>query len=59
MSDNARIGVVDSNGRIHAMDNLYVGGSSINPTIDHASPTLLAVMLIQRLARKLVNERRK
>jgi len=56
MSDNPRTGVVDSNGRVHGIDNLYVGGSSIYPTSGHANPTLLAVMLALRLAQKLVNE---
>ena len=56
MSDNPRTGVVDSNGRVHGISNLYVGGSSIYPTSGHANPTLLAVMLALRLAKKLLNE---
>jgi len=27
MSDNPKTGVVDSNGRVHGINNLYVGGS--------------------------------
>lgn len=56
MSDSPRTGVVDSDGRVHGISNLYVGGSSIYPTSGHANPTLLAVMLALRLAKKLLNE---
>lgn len=50
MSDNPRQGVVDSNGRVHGVDNLYVAGSSIFPTIGDANPTLTIVALTLRLA---------
>jgi choline dehydrogenase-like flavoprotein len=56
MSNNPKTGVVDSNGRVHGISNLYVGGSSIYPTSGHANPTLLAVMLALRLAQKLRSE---
>jgi choline dehydrogenase-like flavoprotein len=43
-------GVVDANCRIHGTSNLYVGGSSVFPTVGWAPPTLSIVALTLRLA---------
>ena len=43
-------GVVDPNGRIHAMANLYIAGSSVFPTSGYANPTFTIVALALRLA---------
>jgi len=50
MSDNPETGVVDSNCRVHGVDNLFVAGSSVFPTIGYANPTLTIVALALRLA---------
>jgi choline dehydrogenase-like flavoprotein len=53
MADNASRGVVDSNCKVFGLDNLYVAGSSIFPTLGHANPTLTIVGLAVRLAATL------
>jgi choline dehydrogenase-like flavoprotein len=50
MSSSPADGVVDANLRLHAIDNLYVAGSSVFPTGGHANPTLTVVALALRLA---------
>lgn len=50
MSDTPTTGVVDSNCKVHGVDNLYVAGSSVFPTSSHANPTLLIIALALRLA---------
>ena len=50
MSDDPRRGVVDRNCRVHGMDNLYIGGSSVFATGGHANPTYTIVQLALRLA---------
>ena len=50
MSDDPRQGVVDRNTRVHDVDNLYVAGSSVFPTVGYANPTLTIVALALRLA---------
>jgi choline dehydrogenase-like flavoprotein len=54
MSASPRDGVVDGDGRVHGVDNLYVAGSSIFPTSGHFNPTLVIVALSARLADHLV-----
>jgi choline dehydrogenase-like flavoprotein len=49
MSDDPSCGVVDSNCRVHGMDNLYVAGSSVFPTGGHVNPTFTIVALALRL----------
>jgi choline dehydrogenase-like flavoprotein len=56
MSEDMRHGVVDRDCRVHGMDNLYVAGSSVFPTVGYANPTLTIVALSMRLAHHL-NER--
>jgi choline dehydrogenase-like flavoprotein len=50
MHEDARRGVVDGDGRVHASDNLYVAGGSIFPSAGFANPTLTIVALALRLA---------
>ncbi|HEU4620081.1 MAG TPA: GMC family oxidoreductase, partial [Gammaproteobacteria bacterium] len=51
-SDPAQ-GVVDAHCRMHAIDNLYIAGSSVFPTSGYTNPTLTIVALALRLADRL------
>ena len=53
MHVDPRRGVVDADGRVHGIANLYVAGSSVFPTSGAANPTLTIVALALRLARHL------
>lgn len=53
MSSNPMDGVVDTNSRVHGIDNLFVAGSSVFPSAGHANPTLTIVALAVRLAQHL------
>ncbi|MDT8406008.1 MAG: GMC family oxidoreductase [Methylococcales bacterium] len=53
MADNPRHGVVDAEGKVHGIDNLYIAGSSVFPTVDWANPTLTILALSLRLAEHL------
>ena len=53
MSETPVTGVVDADGRMHGVDNLWLAGSSIFPTAGHANPTLTIVALSLRLAERL------
>jgi len=55
MSRDPRSGVVDADGRVHALRNLYVAGSSVFPTGGQANPTLTIVALALRLADHLAS----
>jgi choline dehydrogenase-like flavoprotein len=50
MSEDPRDGVVDSTGRVHQLENLFVTGASVFPTAGFANPTLTIVALADRLA---------
>jgi choline dehydrogenase-like flavoprotein len=50
MHDSARHGVVDSDARVHGMENLYIAGASVFPTAGFANPVLTIVALALRLA---------
>lgn len=50
MADNPQKGVVDRNCKVFGIDNLYVTGSSVFPTIGHTNPTINLVALAVRLA---------
>ncbi len=50
MHPDPRRGVVDADGRVHGLANLYVAGSSVFPTSGAANPTLTIVALALRLA---------
>ncbi len=49
MSDNPKTGVVDKHCRVHGIENLYVAGGSVFPTIGFANPTLTIVAMTLRL----------
>lgn len=53
MHPDPRRGVVDANGRVHGIANLYVAGSSVFPTSGSANPTLTVVALALRLAEQI------
>jgi choline dehydrogenase-like flavoprotein len=53
MSDDPATGVVDSQCRVHGIDNLHVVGSSVFPTGGWAFPTFTIVALSLRLAEHL------
>ena len=50
MHDDPRRGVVDADGRVHGLRNLYVAGSSIFPTAGLSNPTLTILAMTFRLA---------
>jgi choline dehydrogenase-like flavoprotein len=54
MDANPKTGVVDADGRLHSVPNLYVTGSSVFPTGGYANPTLTVVAMALRLADHLV-----
>lgn len=53
MSLSPSNGVVDTNCRVHGVDNLFLAGSSVFPCAGHANPTLTIVALAVRLAERL------
>ena len=50
MHGDPRRGVVDADGRVHSMTNVYVAGSSVFPTGGYLNPTLTILALAIRLA---------
>ncbi len=57
MDPDPRLGVVDTNCRVHGMNNLYIAGSSVFPTCGNDMPTLTIVALTLRLADHLAAQR--
>ena len=53
MGVDERSSVVDSNCRVHGVDNLFLAGSATFPTSSQANPTLTVVALALRLANHL------
>lgn len=53
MASSPSRGVVDEDCKVFGLDNLYVAGSSVFPTLGHANPTLTIVALAVRLAATL------
>lgn len=53
MSARPADGVVDPDGAVHGLDNLYVASSAVFPTCSHANPTLTIVALALRMAEHL------
>jgi choline dehydrogenase-like flavoprotein len=49
MSDDPKTGVVDRDCRLHSVENVYMGGSSVFVTSGHANPTFTIVQLALRL----------
>lgn len=50
MGASARTGVVDRDGKVFGVNNLYIAGSAIFPTSSQANPTLTIVAMAVRLA---------
>jgi choline dehydrogenase-like flavoprotein len=53
MADDPTQGVVDTQGKVHGMENLHVAGSSVFPTGGWAFPTFTLIALSLRLAEQL------
>lgn len=53
MSESPRLGVVNADGRVHHVENLYVAGSATFPTCGQANPMLTIVAMALRLAEHL------
>jgi choline dehydrogenase-like flavoprotein len=56
MHPDPRRGVVDQDGRVHGLANLFVAGSSVFPTGGYANPALTVVALALRLADRVAVE---
>ncbi|TGP42074.1 GMC family oxidoreductase [bacterium M00.F.Ca.ET.228.01.1.1] len=56
MHDSPREGVVDRNCKVHGISNLYVGGSSVFPTVGANFPTITIAALALRLAGHLARQ---
>jgi choline dehydrogenase-like flavoprotein len=56
MHDSPREGVVDRDCKVHGIGNLYVGGSSVFPTVGANFPTITIAALALRLAGHLVRQ---
>jgi choline dehydrogenase-like flavoprotein len=50
MGNDPSSGVVDGNGKVFGVNNLFVAGSAVFPTSSQANPTLTIVALALRLA---------
>jgi choline dehydrogenase-like flavoprotein len=57
MHDDPRHGVVDARLRVHGMENLYLAGASVFPTVGCSNPTLTLVALTLRLGDHLAETR--
>jgi choline dehydrogenase-like flavoprotein len=53
MHENPHLGVVDPDCRVHGVDNLYIGSSSVFPTGARSNPTLTMLALCLRIADRL------
>ena len=58
MSDDPATGVVDRDCRVHGIDNLYIGGSSVFSTPGFQNPTYTIVQLALRLGDHLAETHR-
>jgi choline dehydrogenase-like flavoprotein len=56
MAEDPQNGVVDPSCRVHGIENLYVGGSSVFPTGGYMNPTFTIVALTLRLAGHLTQK---
>lgn len=54
MSDDPRQGVVNRDGQVHGIDNLYIAGSSVFPTSSQANPTFTIIAFALRQAEHLL-----
>jgi choline dehydrogenase-like flavoprotein len=53
MHESPKQGVVDPKCRVHGVDNLYIGSSSVFPTSARSNPTLTILALCLRMADRL------
>ena len=53
MHENEKLGVVDSNCKVHGIDNLYVGSSAVFPSSGSAFPTSTILALCIRIGDRL------
>ena len=53
MGDDPTTSVTDANGRLHHIDNVYVGDQAAFPTVGSANPVLTGLTLARRLAEHL------
>jgi choline dehydrogenase-like flavoprotein len=53
MHENEKLGVVNSDCKVHGIDNLYIGSSAVFPSSGSASPTSTILALCIRIADKL------
>jgi choline dehydrogenase-like flavoprotein len=53
MHTDPKRGVCDADGKVHGIDNLWVGGSSLFPTVGFANPTYTLTALALRTADRL------
>ncbi len=53
MGHDPATSVVDPHGQVHGVENLFVAGSSVFPTVGYANPTFTIVALALRLADEL------
>ena len=53
MGTDPTVSVVDADCRTHEVENLFIAGSSVFPTVGEANPTLTLVALAHRLANTL------
>lgn len=58
MSDDPKKGVVDANGKVHGVSNLYISSCSVFPTSGYANPTLTIGAMSIRMADHLKGSRR-
>ncbi|REE20191.1 choline dehydrogenase-like flavoprotein [Paraburkholderia sp. BL27I4N3] len=56
MHDSPREGVVDRDCKVHGISNLYIGGSSVFPTVGANFPTITIAALSLRLAGHLMRQ---
>jgi len=53
MGNDPADSVVDRNCKVHSINNLYIGGSSVFPTAGYSGPTMVLIALAIRLAEHL------
>jgi len=56
MHEDPKMGVVNENCRVHGIQNLFIAGPSVYPTVGYANPVLTTVALSVRLADHLHNK---
>jgi choline dehydrogenase-like flavoprotein len=57
MNPDPKQGVVDPQGRVHGVSNLFISGCSVFPTGGYINPTLTIMALAIRLADHLKDSR--